>query len=152
MNPPGSPGLPSISENDIPTCAYITTESTFKTCGRQGECVNNIKCAVANKSTEYLAGLNAEPALFPAGSSPLYSNAGVTLLGLVIQNILGSDPETVSNESIVKALSLKSTSFVAPPNTLNAVIPGNSTASGWNSVFGILGPQDFLAISLLARD
>jgi hypothetical protein len=35
---------------------------------------------------------------------------------------------------------------------LNAVIPGNSTASGWNSVFGILGPQDFLAISLLARD
>jgi CubicO group peptidase (beta-lactamase class C family) len=102
--------------------------------------VNILKGGVINKGTEYLAGLNTEPALFPEGSSPLYSNAGVTLLGLVIQNILGSDPETLFNESIVAALGLKSTSFVAPNTTASAVIPGNATTSGWNSVFGILGP------------
>jgi CubicO group peptidase (beta-lactamase class C family) len=102
--------------------------------------VSIFRCGVTNKGTEYLAGLNAEPALFPAGFSPSYSNAGVTLLGLVIQNILGSDTERVFNESIVKALGLKSTSFVAPNTTASAVVPGNATTSGWDSVFGILGP------------
>jgi hypothetical protein len=140
VNPAGSPGLPPLQENDIPKCAYITADITFKTCDRQGECMNIPGCAFTNESTDYLAGLNAEPALFPAGSSPLYSNAGVTLLGLVIQNILGSDIETVFNETIVEALGLKSTSFVAPPTTASAVIPGNATTSGWDSVFRILGP------------
>lgn len=98
------------------------------------------KNASINEVTDYLAGLNAEPAIFPAGSSPLYSNAGVTLLGLVIQNILGSDIEVAFNESIVDLLGLKSTSFVAPSTTASAVIPVNATSSGWDSIFGILGP------------
>jgi len=87
-------------------------------------------------STEYLAGMMAEPALFQSGSTPVYSNNAFVLLAIALENITGEDLSNIFNESLVEALDLPGTSFDVPSSNQNGVIPGDPTSSGWNSPFG----------------
>ena len=87
----------------------------------------------SNNSVELFDGINAEPALFLSGTTPVYSNNAFPLLGLALEKITGSDLETLYNESIVKALGLQHTSFTVPKSTRDGVIPGTPTSSGWDS-------------------
>ena len=87
-------------------------------------------------STEYLAGIMAEPALFQSGSTPVYSNNAFVLLAIALENITGEDLANIFNESLVEVHDLPETIFDVPSSNQNGVIPGDPTSSGWNSRLG----------------
>lgn len=93
---------------------------------------------------EYLAGLASESPIFATAYSPAYSNEAFALLGLALSNIEGQALEDVFNERLVKALDLAGTYFSVPDEiTEHDVIPGEPTASGWDSIFGVFASYVF---------
>ncbi len=89
----------------------------------------------------YLTRAITEPASFPPGYSPAYSNNGFELLGIAMENMANSSLEAMFTESIVDRLGLRRTSYTTPNTTSNGVIPaGDPYSSGWNSDFGVLMP------------
>lgn len=92
--------------------------------------------AMRMTSTEYLAGIMAEPALFQSGSTPVYSNNAFVLLAIALENITGEDLANIFNESLVEVHDLPETIFDVPSSNQNGVIPGDPTSSGWNSRLG----------------
>ena len=89
---------------------------------------------------EYVEGAAGEPPVFQPANTPVYSNVGYTLAGVALSRITGKSLEDIFDQSLVKALSLKGTSYGAPPSlTGNYVIPApNKTyisATSWSNEF-----------------
>lgn len=94
------------------------------------------------RSIDYLKGLSRLGASFPAGYTPLYSNANWAILGYALSNLLNSPMELIFNTSLVEPLNLTGTTYSNPKTvTKQSVIPnGNTSASGWDNELGPLAP------------
>lgn len=66
--------------------------------------------------------------MFPSYSSPVYSNAGISLLGLAVEAAAGKPIEDVFREAIYKPAGMKSTSLATPGESEDLIIPTNGTA------------------------
>jgi hypothetical protein len=132
-------GFPVIPYNQIPPCDYAQPDGSFKSCSVEGSYICTHKRKFSNRITELLLGLVAKPAIFPPSYTPAYSNDAFALLALALEKITGSNFETMFNESIIEAHGLLRTTYTVPSTTEDAVIPGNTTSSGWDANLGIWG-------------
>ncbi|KAH8660133.1 beta-lactamase/transpeptidase-like protein, partial [Xylariales sp. PMI_506] len=119
------PGLPPLSEDQVPPCNYLTPDGQIHACDTQ----------------DFFDGILAESAIFLPGSTPGYSNVGLQLLALALENITGCSMESMFTESIVQWLDLNGTSYTTPESTERGVIPDNKTISSWDSDAGLLSPS-----------
>ncbi|KAK7710790.1 hypothetical protein SLS64_005695 [Diaporthe eres] len=74
--------------------------------------------------------LDRRPAYMP-NTTPAYSNAAFATLGLVLEEVSNSSFDEALRRLLVAPLGLNGTTSSAP-NSTNAVIPGDATASGWD--------------------
>ncbi|KAG6356379.1 hypothetical protein INS49_015767 [Diaporthe citri] len=65
-------------------------------------------------------------------TTPAYSNAAFATLGLVLEEVGNSSFDEALRGLLIAPLGLNGTTSSAP-NSTNAVIPGDATASGWDS-------------------
>ncbi len=90
---------------------------------------------------EFLEKYPTVPANFEPASTPEYSNAGFSLLGIALERITGSPMAEMYKEDLIRTLNLTGTSYSIPRDTKNAVIPGkNDSIGGWNTIFGPASP------------
>ncbi|KAM0206210.1 hypothetical protein ACHAQI_008509 [Fusarium lateritium] len=82
---------------------------------------------------------NYRPPVYQPSQSPVYSNAGIGFVGLVVEAASNKTFEAAINDLILKPLGLQHTSTgIVPDNTKNMFIPAGST--DWDVELGILGP------------
>ncbi|KAM0242947.1 hypothetical protein ACHAP5_007057 [Fusarium lateritium] len=82
---------------------------------------------------------NYRPPVYQPNQSPVYSNGGISLVGLVVEAASNKTFEAAINDLILKPLGLRHTSTgIVPDNTKNMFIPAGST--DWGVELGILGP------------
>ncbi|KAK4494089.1 hypothetical protein PRZ48_014387 [Zasmidium cellare] len=89
---------------------------------------------------EYINGVARQQPVFPSSYTPTYSNDGFGIAGAALERFANASFEDVFDEAIVRPLGLKGTSAKTPKSTVNGIIPGNLTSSGWDSDFGAIGP------------
>jgi hypothetical protein len=82
---------------------------------------------------------NYRPPVYQPSQSPVYSNAGISLVGLVIEAASNRTFEAAMNDLILKPLALQHTyTGIVPDNAKNMFIPAGS--ADWDVELGILGP------------
>ena len=87
---------------------------------------------------EFLRGMRTEPALFPPGHTPAYSNNGFTVLGIVIERIYGTGYAHLLQNALLDKLGMRHTSATVPSITTDSIIPSSATESGWDNEIGAL--------------
>lgn len=90
--------------------------------------------------TAEFTGITKQPALFPVGATPSYSNTGYDLIGAALENIVGRSMEDIFNNSLVKPLGLKHTYYQTPNDYSFGVIPISPHKSGWDVAMGSSNP------------
>ncbi|KAF4977988.1 hypothetical protein FDECE_18283 [Fusarium decemcellulare] len=79
------------------------------------------------------------PPVYPANQSPVYSNAGTSMVGLVVEAALTKPYDAALHDLILEPLALKDTTVGTNPNkTENMFIPAGST--DWNMDLGVFDP------------
>lgn len=82
---------------------------------------------------------NYRPPVYQPSQSPIYSNAGISLVGLVVEAASNRPFEAAINYLILKPLALQHTSTgIVPDNAKNIFIPAGS--ADWDVEVGIFGP------------
>ncbi|KAF4973347.1 hypothetical protein FSARC_325 [Fusarium sarcochroum] len=82
---------------------------------------------------------NYHPPVYQPAQSPVYSNAGISLVGLVVEAASNKTFEAAIDDLILKPLSLKHTSTgIVPENDNNMFIPVGS--AGWDTELGVFAP------------
>jgi CubicO group peptidase (beta-lactamase class C family) len=72
--------------------------------------------------------------------TPVYSNAGFVILGYALEKITGKTFQELLKTSIADPLGLHRTSYSAPANNTNSIIPGGVEKSMWSADIGDTGP------------
>ncbi|KAG4272611.1 hypothetical protein FPRO04_10353 [Fusarium proliferatum] len=116
-------GLPKLSKNNkIPSCKGLPG---VPVCTRK-DFLNIFK--------------SYRPPVYQPSQSPVYSNAGISLVGLVIEAASKKPFNAAINDLVLKPLGLKQTySGIVPENSKNMFIPAGS--ADWDADIGILAPQ-----------
>ncbi|BCS23010.1 serine hydrolase domain-containing protein [Aspergillus puulaauensis] len=117
-------GLPPIGKNDRftwPPCATLE--------GLAGVCAPD----------DYAEGTAGSPPIFLLWSAPVYSNHGLTLLGIAIANLTGKSLDQVYQDSVFDPLKLKSTYSVIPPRSElhRSVVAGGTVDAGFGTENGL---------------
>jgi hypothetical protein len=82
---------------------------------------------------------NYRPPVYQPGQSPVYSNAGISLVGLVVEAASNRTFEAAINDLILKPLALRHTSTgIVPNNAKTMFIPAGS--ADWDVELGIFDP------------
>ncbi|OHF03233.1 hypothetical protein CORC01_01617 [Colletotrichum orchidophilum] len=111
-------GLPPVSEEEKPKCGGFLG---LPGCSRED------------------AMKNRRPPVYPAYQTPVYSNLGTTLVGLVVEGATGKSFEEVLFESILKPAGMVNTTYGKLPENLETLfIPSNDTY--FNFTLGALDP------------
>jgi CubicO group peptidase (beta-lactamase class C family) len=118
--------LPPLASVDRPVCGYIDRYGTYVTC---------------NQST-FVSGIANAAAVFPTSYTTTYCNDGYVLLALALERIEKNSFENMFVQSLLEPLALEHSSYSVPSAAMNSygVIPGNSTACGWENEFGPFSP------------
>jgi CubicO group peptidase (beta-lactamase class C family) len=86
-------------------------------------------------------GVANESPIFSTAYTPVYSNEGFAIFGLLLQEISNKPIEMLFNNSLVKPLNLTSTYFNVPSGVSGrSVIPQNPDTAGWRTAFGVFSP------------
>ena len=85
----------------------------------------------------FLANVDEIPPILPTFGSPVYSNIGYSILGLVLQNITSSSFEAALNETFIRKLKLSRTQITTPPQSWGIL---TSPESLWGSDLGYYTP------------
>lgn len=72
--------------------------------------------------------------------TPIYSNTGYVLLGYAIAQISGLSYEDFVNKSLIEPLKMSRTSFEAPDNYTNSIIPIDPATSYFAADAGYYNP------------
>ncbi|KAF2493018.1 beta-lactamase/transpeptidase-like protein, partial [Lophium mytilinum] len=112
-------GLPANS--DAPVCGFGT--GFLKPCSRK----------------EYITGLLSQPPLTSTYNTPIYSNAGFALLGLIIESITNQTFSAAFDTAILQPLNLSRTSILSPNDT-NIIVPGGLEESDFLPDLGVEDP------------
>jgi CubicO group peptidase (beta-lactamase class C family) len=102
-------GLPTLNGSETLTCG-LGLQPGLKPCSRE----------------VWLKGLAVQNPFISTFNTPVYSNAGYSLLGIALENIANESYANVLDAALVRPLGLSSTSVLAPLNTSNSIIiPGD---------------------------
>ncbi|KAK7455479.1 hypothetical protein Landi51_02683 [Colletotrichum acutatum] len=115
-------GLPPVSEDEKPKCGgFLGVPS----CTRE----------------EFLDAMkNRRPPVYPAFQTPVYSNLGTTLVGMVVEGATGKPFEEVLFESILEPAGMGNTTYGKLPANLETMfIPENDT-EWFNFTLGAMDP------------
>ncbi|KAJ0380584.1 hypothetical protein COL26b_001291 [Colletotrichum chrysophilum] len=87
-----------------------------------------------------ISGLNKKPLVFRPHTTPIYSNLGISLLGLVVEAATNKTYAVILNETILKPLGLTNTSVTGPVQDSWGFIPkGEPTWKGDLGVYTSAG-------------
>ncbi|KAI1325573.1 beta-lactamase/transpeptidase-like protein [Xylariaceae sp. FL0255] len=113
-----------VPEKDDPICGYFTANVSYVPCSRE----------------VYIQKIANLASSFGPSTTPSYSNANFAILGIALENMLGSSVQDIFTKSVAKPLGLTSTTIGNPSHiTKNSVIPsGGLTSSGWDDALGPL--------------
>ncbi|KAH8163352.1 hypothetical protein CIB48_g4879 [Xylaria polymorpha] len=113
-----------VPESDDPVCGYFTSNVTYVPCSRD----------------VYIQKIVNLASSFQPSYTPSYSNANFAILGIALENMLGSSIQDIFNTSVAKPLGLSSTTIANPLQiTNNSVIPGGGLKrTGWDDALGPL--------------
>ncbi|SCN92207.1 uncharacterized protein FFB20_12067 [Fusarium fujikuroi] len=116
-------GLPKLSKNNkIPSCKGL---QGVPVCTRK-DFLNIFK--------------SYRPPVYQPSQSPVYSNAGISLVGLVIEAASKKPFDAAINDLVRKPLGLKQTySGIVPENSENMFIPAGS--ADWAADIGVFAPS-----------
>jgi CubicO group peptidase (beta-lactamase class C family) len=79
------------------------------------------------------------PPVYQPSQSPVYSNAGISLVGLVVETASNKTFDAAIKDLVLKPLGLEHTyTGIVPENSKNMFIPAGST--DWNADIGIFAP------------
>ncbi|KAJ3527245.1 hypothetical protein NM208_g10793 [Fusarium decemcellulare] len=79
------------------------------------------------------------PPVYPANQSPVYSNAGISMVGLVVEVAFTKSYDAALHDLILEPLALKDTTVGTDPNKIeNIFIPAGST--DWDMDLGVFDP------------
>jgi CubicO group peptidase (beta-lactamase class C family) len=80
------------------------------------------------------------PPVYQPSQSPVYSNAGISLVGLVVEAASNKTFDAAIKDLVLKPLGLTQTySGIVPENSENMFIPSGS--ADWDADIGIFAPQ-----------
>ncbi|TXB96429.1 hypothetical protein FocTR4_00015905 [Fusarium oxysporum f. sp. cubense] len=89
---------------------------------------------------------NYRPPVYQPSQSPIYSNAGISLVGLVVEAASKKTFDAAMKDLVLKPLGLKQTySGIVPENSENMFIPAGS--ADWDADIGILAPAGAMGSS-----
>lgn len=103
--------FPALDANEISACSYGPTG-----------CARDV----------FLQSLVNRRVAYQPNTTPAYSNAAFGVLGLILEEISNSTYNQILGDRLVAPLALNGTTIFAPKDLTNAVIPGNTTTSGWD--------------------
>ena len=133
-------GLPSIPpEVKTPACSSF---ESLRACTRQGKAAQNCLCCCVLwlKDKDLLnAYQHRRPPVYPPHQSPVYSNSGTSLVGLVVEAASNRTFETVVRDRILNPLGMQHPTIATKPeNVHNMFIPIGST--DWDRDLGVFAP------------
>ena len=131
---PWTVGLPPVNISDpavVPPCVYSATATSLI-------CPEN----------QYVQGISARAPVLLAWTSPIYSDAGFTLLSLAVENITGKSFHDMFHEDMFGPLEMASTSYNVPTNYTNAVVPGGNPSVNFAINGGITSPSGGISSTL----
>ncbi|TQN70743.1 Beta-lactamase-like protein, partial [Colletotrichum shisoi] len=115
-------GLPPVAEEDKPTCGGFLG---LPACTRE-ELLDALK--------------SRRPPVYPAYQSPVYSNLGTALVGLVVEGATNKTLEEVLAESVLGPAGMGNTTYGKLPEDLSTLfIPANDTY--YDFQLGVLDPS-----------
>lgn len=114
-------GLPKLEQASIPECGL---GNNLTLCSRK----------------DYLAGIAAGRPVGVTHGTPVYSNEAYALLGYAIADMSGISYEDFVSKSLIKPLGLSRTSFTAPKDFENSVIPVDPATSYFAADAGYENP------------
>ena len=88
----------------------------------------------------YLNSILSSHPVYAPYSQPVYSDMAYSLLALALENITGTPFPTIFERSIINPLNLTSTSYDAPSNLSNSIIPINDTFATFTPSLSYLQP------------
>ncbi|ORY18631.1 beta-lactamase/transpeptidase-like protein [Clohesyomyces aquaticus] len=120
-----APGSQRPLNSNIPSLFYGAAEP-----GNPSPCSNG--SSLCGRS-EFLSYFGRRPAVFSAGSTPIFSNAGFIILAMALENIKGKSFDEMTSSSILSPLNMSSTNILEPPTSGHGVIPANTSDAEWSN-------------------
>jgi len=90
--------------------------------------------------SEFFKYLSKQHPSFPSSYTPLYSDIAFQILGYAIESITKKPFAQSFDDAIVKALSLKHTSYTRPADNSSSIIPVDPLKSWYTVNIGEEGP------------
>ncbi|TDZ35250.1 Beta-lactamase-like protein [Colletotrichum spinosum] len=109
-------GLPPVTDETRPRCSGLlgTTACT---------------------ADDLLAGLNKKPLVFAPGTTPVYSNLGISLLSLIVEAATNKSYDSLVTDTILKPFGLTNTSISRPASDSWGFIPKSEPT--WGGDLGV---------------
>lgn len=120
-------GLPFMSSKGLPQCDSIVDYA--RACNR----------------TDLIKWVKKLKPIFAPNQKSSYSNLNYELLGLVLENVTGTNYEDYVEKNILRKLDMNGTSFTTPPDSVAAIAPGFEYY--WNFEIGVQNPTGGLYAS-----
>lgn len=148
--------LPPVPEDDVPPCGYPAEDGTFIQCTeeRKSSLLSRIRAFSPAATISNTPGCGIHPRNLPPSRSAAYSNTNYALLGLVLSRMTNKPLSELFATHLVGGLNLTGASYTVPsPLPADAIVPVNTTVSGWDSELGIFPPLvgNFASTSDLAN-
>ena len=130
-------GLPLLNSSELPTCGESLETPV---CSRKGFSWYLFYFLLKGELTyhvpEFMAGINAAHSFKSTYNTPLYSNAAIQILAYALEGITNKSFAHSFNSSLAQPLNLSRTYLNNPPDSVNAIIPGNKATSLWGFDLG----------------
>lgn len=118
-------GLPILNPSETISCGRDDTQPP---CSEQSMFSKSISCISKQSNTmaEFLEYLTERHPVYAPFTTPSYSNAAFSLLGLVIENVMNEPYEVVVDKIIFQPLGLSRTSIKKPEDSWGVIPLGHS--------------------------
>lgn len=127
-------GLKKFFKEVPPDKANITIHQLLTHSSGFGEFLTNDGGDYARvEKDEFLARAFAEPLAFEPGSKAVYSNLGYSILGIIIEQLSGTDYETFLANELFRPLGIEETGYHFPTKTKNTIAVGYRNGNRWGT-------------------
>jgi CubicO group peptidase (beta-lactamase class C family) len=127
-------GLQRFFREVPPDKANITIHQLLTHSSGFGEFLTNDGGDYARvEKDEFLTRAFAEPLAFEPGSKAVYSNLGYSILGIIIEQLSGTDYETFLANKLFNPLNIKEVGYHFPTLTTNTIAVGYRNGNRWGT-------------------
>jgi len=88
----------------------------------------------------YINSITSTHPVFSPGSTPVYSDMAYSLLAFALENITNTSFPDIFQKNLIGALNLTSTSYYAPNNLSNSIVPVNDASATFSAFLSYLQP------------